>query len=164
MEFVTNSYEHGEDLIHWLRQAGFNGRMSERKSNYIVYIKEADQISDLLAFMGASTSVLKFEDIRVVKEIRNNVNRIVNCETANLSKTLEASFKHIEDIELIEQTLGLENIPINLQEIARVRREYPEASLQELGQYANPPVGKSGVHHRLKKISEIARKLRGDVG
>ena len=164
LEFVTRSSDHGEDLIHWLESVGFNPRLSQRKGNYLVYVKEADQISDLLAYMGASNSVLKFEDIRVVKDIRNNVNRIVNCETANLSKTLEASFKHLEDIEYIEQTLGLDNLPINLQEIAKIRREYPEASLQELGSYAQPPVGKSGVNHRLKKISEIARKLRGDVG
>jgi hypothetical protein len=127
----------------------------------VLYIKEGEQIVDILNIIGAHQALLKLEDIRVLKEVRNNINRLVNCETANLEKTIEASMRQIESIELIKKKLGLSRLPDNLREIAELRLEYPEASLKEIGELASPPVGKSGVNHRFRKIEEIAEELKG---
>ena len=122
--------------------------------------KEGETISKILAFMGASSSVLKFEEIRVVRDMRNNVNRIVNCETANLNKTINASLKQIEDIKFIKDKNKFKNLPKNLQELAELRLKNPEASLAELGNMLDIKTSKSGVNHRMKAISEIANELR----
>ncbi len=110
--------------------------------------------------MGAHQALLKFEDIRVFKDVRNNINRLVNCETANLGKTIDASLRQVENIEYIDSKIGIKKLPENLQEIALLRLEYREASLKELGTKLNPPVGKSGVNHRFRRIEEIAEELR----
>jgi hypothetical protein len=102
---------------------------------------------------------MNLENIRILKEMRNSVNRKVNCETANISKTVSAAVKQVEDIERIRDTIGFDALPVSLREIARVRLEYPEAPLKELGTYLDPPVGKSGVNHRLRRLSEIAERL-----
>lgn len=162
LEFVTSSKSHGEDLAQLINTFGLNSKIVLRKENYIVYIKESEQIVDLLNIIGAHQALLKLEDIRVLKDVRNNINRIVNCETANLSKTIEASMRQIENIKLIEETIGLGKLPDNLREIAELRLEYRDSSLKELGMLLDPPVGKSGVNHRLRKIEELADELRGE--
>ncbi|SDW59871.1 DNA-binding protein WhiA [Tepidimicrobium xylanilyticum] len=160
LEFVTNSMEHAKDLSNIINSFNLDSKIVARKGNYVVYLKEGQQIVDILNIMGAHQALLKFEDIRVFKDVRNNVNRLVNCETANLGKTIEASLRQVESIEFIDRTIGIEKLPSSLQEIARLRLQYKEASLKELGAMLNPPVGKSGVNHRLRKIDEIAEELR----
>ena len=117
-------------------------------------------IVDLLNVMGAHLSLMTLENLRVEKEVRNSINRQVNCEAANITKTVNAASKQIEDIHLLQNHYGLSNLPDSLREMAEIRLEHPESSLQELGGYLNPPVGKSGVNHRLRKLSELAEKLK----
>ncbi len=131
-----------------------------RKHSYVVYIKEGDQIADILNVMEASNSLMAFENIRIVKEMRGNVNRQVNCETANISKTVSAAVKQTDDILYIRDTIGLDKLPKQLREMAEARLERPDATLKELGEDLDPPVGKSGVNHRLRKLCEIAADLR----
>ena len=131
-----------------------------RKKNHIVYIKEGAQIVDMLNVMEAHVALMNFENIRIVKEMRNSVNRQVNCETANLNKTVSAAVKQIEDIQFIKATIGFDQLPESLTEIAKLRLEQPSATLKELGQMLTPSVGKSGVNHRLRKLSLIAEELR----
>lgn len=159
IEFVTNNSEHAEDLSQIINSFHLNSKIVVRKENYVVYLKEAEQIVDLLNIIGAHQSLLKLEDIRVLKDVRNNINRIVNCETANLSKTIDASMRQIENIEMIKTHMGLNKLPHSLREIAEIRIENPDASLKEIGSLLNPPIGKSGVNHRFKKIEEIADEL-----
>ncbi|NLK43303.1 MAG: DNA-binding protein WhiA [Tissierellia bacterium] len=162
LEFVTSSEVHAKDLSDLINTFGLNSKIVLRKDNYVVYIKEGEQIVDLLNIIGAHQALLKLEDIRVLKNVRNNINRLVNCETANLSKTIDASMKQIENIKLIEETIGMDKLPQSLREIAELRLQYREASLKELGSMLNPPVSKSGVNHRFRKIEKIAEDLRGD--
>lgn len=131
-----------------------------RKKYYVVYLKEGGAISDLLNIMEAHISLMEFENQRIVKEMRNSINRRVNCEAANITKTVTASSKQIEDIMLIRDNYGFNNLQDSLREIAEVRLDYPDATLKELGQYLNPPVGKSGVNHRLRKLGELADRIR----
>ena len=128
--------------------------------NNTIYIKEGEEISKFLAFIGAQKAVLKYEEIRVMREIRNNVNRQVNCETANLNKTISASVMQIEAINYLKKVKKYEELPTGLQEIAELRLEYPEMSLKDLGSLLEKPLGKSGVNHRLKKIIEIADEAK----
>lgn len=160
LEFVTNSEEHSENLCELINSFGLNAKIVLRKENYIVYLKEGEQIVDLLNIIQAHNALLKLEDIRILKEMRNNINRIVNCETANLAKTINASVRQINNIEYIDSVLGINNLPENLIDIANLRRENRDASLKELGDMLSPPVGKSGVNHRLRKLDEIADDLR----
>lgn len=161
LEMISHDKTHGEDIIKWLRRAGFSVKGVYRKDDYIIYLKEAEKISDLLAFMGANRSVLEFESTRVVKDVRNNVNRLVNCETANLSKTVNAAARQRRDLELIERTVGFSTLDEELLPVARARMKHPEASLAEIGEMLEPKMSRSGVNHRLKKIHELAEKLRG---
>ncbi|NLY44949.1 MAG: DNA-binding protein WhiA [Tissierella sp.] len=161
LEFVTNNQEHGLDLSDIINSFGLNSKIVLRKENYVVYLKEGEQIVDLLNVMGAHQALLKFEDIRVLKDVRNNINRLVNCETANLSKTIDASMRQIEQIERIKKFMGLEKLPPKLRDIAEVRLSNPDATLKEIGEMLDPPVGKSGVNHRFRKIEEIAEDLKG---
>ena len=126
----------------------------------MVYIKEGSQIVDILNVMEAPVSLMELENIRIVKEMRGSVNRQVNCETANINKTVSAAVKQIEDIRFIQSVAGLSGLPESLQEMARIRLERPEATLKELGEALEPPVGKSGVNHRLRKLSLVAEELR----
>lgn len=162
LEFVTSNEEHSNDLTNVINSFGLNAKVVVRKENYVVYIKEGEQIVDLLNIIGAHQALLKLEDIRVLKNVRNNINRIVNCETANLGKTIDASLKQIENIRYIEKTIGLNKLPDNLREIAELRLEFDDASLKELGMMINPPVGKSGVNHRFRKIEQLVDEMRGD--
>ncbi len=166
LELVTSSEEHSEDLKNLINEFDLGAKIVQRKNSYVVYLKEGDQIVDLLNIIGAHNALLNLENIRIVKQVRNNVNRIVNCETANLSKIVNASVRQNENIEYIERTHGFKILPDGLREIAELRLEFKEASLKELGQMLTPPVGKSGVNHRLRKIDKIAEKIKqkeGDV-
>ena len=138
----------------------FDARIVQRKKYYVVYIKEGEQIVDLLNIMKAHRALLNLENVRILKEMRNSINRQVNCETANLNRTVSAAVKQVEDINYIKNTVGLDILSEGLMEIALLRAENTEVSLKELGQMLTPPVGKSGVNHRLRKISEIADDLR----
>jgi len=160
LEFVTGSSQHAEDLKALINGFGLNSKIVERKGNCVVYVKEGEHIVDLLNIMGAYNALLKFENTRIYKDMRNNVNRIVNCETANLTKTINASVKQIENIEYIRDTIGLNSLPPNLREIAELRLNYPDASLKELGQMLTPTLGKSGINHRLRRIEELAESIR----
>ncbi len=159
-EFVCDYEVFSEQLKDIINSFGLDSKVIKRKEQYVVYIKEGEQITDLLNVMEAHVSLMDMENVRILKDMRNNVNRKVNCETANLKKTIAASVKHVEDIVFIKDNYGLEYLPKNLEEMARARLEYPEASLKELGEMMDPKVGKSGVNHRLRKISIIAEGLR----
>ncbi len=160
LEFVTHNIEYAEDLSNLINEYGLASKVIQRKSSHIVYIKEGEQIVDLLNIIGAHNSLLELENVRIMKEMRNNVNRLVNCETANLSKTVNAAVRQVESIKLIEKELGLGRLPKNLRDVAELRLKYPDESLKELGEMLNPPVGKSGVNHRLRKIEKIAEELK----
>ncbi|SHH17927.1 DNA-binding protein WhiA [Tepidibacter thalassicus] len=165
IEFVTNNEEFSVSLKELINSLSFNSKIVVRKNNYVIYLKESEQISDLLNIIGAHKALLHLENVKIVKEMRNNVNRIVNCETANLSKTVNAAIRQIKNIEYIKNTVGLDALPRNLKEIAHLRIEYEDLSLKELGEMLNPPIGKSGVNHRLRKIEKIAEDLKkGRVG
>ena len=135
-------------------------KIVRRKKYFVVYIKEGSAICDILNIMGAHVSLMDFENHRIVKEVRNSVNRKVNCETANITKTVNAAAAQVRDIELIRETCGLGKLPETLRDIAELRLKYQEATLQELGELLTPPVGKSGVNHRLRKLSLIAESIR----
>ena len=159
-EIVCSTMEKAQFLQGILVHFSFDARIVQRKKYYVVYIKEGEQIVDLLNVMMAHRALLELENLRVLKEVRNSVNRQVNCETANLNRTVSAAVKQIEDINYIKETIGLDSLSESLMEIAVLRAENTEVSLKELGQMLSPPVGKSGVNHRLRKISEIADELR----
>jgi cell division protein WhiA len=160
LEFVTHNSDYAEELSKLVNSFGLGSKVIQRKGSYVVYIKEGEQIIDLLNIIGAHSSLLELENVRIMKEMRNNVNRLVNCETANLSKTVNAAIRQVESIKLIQNEIGLQRLPKNLREIAELRLIYPDESLKELGDLLNPPVGKSGVNHRLRKIEKIADELR----
>ena len=140
-----------------LKSLDINCKKLEQKNKYSIYLKDAEEISKLLALLGANNSVLKFEDIRVQKEMRGKVNRIVNCQTANLNKTLNASVEQIEAIRKLKSKNKFNLLDENLKEIASLRLENPDMPLVELGKLLKKPVGKSGVNYRLKKIIELAK-------
>lgn len=160
LEFVTHRQGYAKSLCELLNYFEIHAKIIERKNNYVVYLKEGEHIVNLLNIMGAHSSLLEFENIRAYKDMRNNINRIVNCETANLTKTINASMRQIDNIEYIKKTLGYDKLPQSLKEIAELRLNYPDASLKELGQMLDPPIGKSGVNHRLRKLDKLADDLR----
>lgn len=160
LEFVTHNQDYAEELSKLINTFGLSSKVIQRKGSYIIYIKEGEQIIDLLNIIGAHSSLLELENVRIMKEMRNNVNRLVNCETANLSKTVNAAVRQVESIKLIQEEIGLQRLPKNLRDIAELRLTYPDESLKELGELLEPPVGKSGVNHRLRKIEKIAEELR----
>ena len=159
-EIVCRTKEQAEQLRDIINSFAMDAKIVERKKYQVVYLKEGAQIVDILNIMEAHVALMNLENVRILKEMRNSVNRKVNCETANISKTVNAAVQQLRDIEYIKETAGLSSLPDNLREMALLRLEYPDAPLKELGTYLNPPVGKSGVNHRLRKISEIAEGLR----
>jgi len=159
-EIVCSSKEKAVQLQKLLLQYEIDARIVLRKRYYVVYVKEGSQIVELLGLMGAHVSLMQLENVRIVKEMRNSVNRKVNCETANLNKTVSAAVRQAEDIRYIESHMGLHELTDGLEETARLRMEHPDASLKELGEMSSPKVGKSGINHRLRKLSLIAEKLR----
>ncbi len=160
MEFVCDKEPQALQLQEVIRSFGIDAKIVLRKRYFVVYLKEGSAIVDLLGVMEAHISLMNFENLRILKEMRNSINRRVNCETANITKTVTAASKQIEDIMLIRDRYGFQNLPDNLREMAELRLEYQEATLKELGEYLEPPVGKSGVNHRLRKLSELAERLR----
>lgn len=158
-EIVCNTIEQARQLQTVISSFEIDARIVARKKNQVVYVKEGAHIVDLLNIMEAHVSLMNLENVRILKEMRNFVNRQVNCETANISKSVNAAVRQIEDICYIRDRMGFESLPDHLKEIALLRLEYPDVPLKELGTYLNPPVGKSGVSHRLRRISEIAEKM-----
>lgn len=161
LEIFNLDQDHNHVLCQLMNRYSLRAKELQRRNGYIVYMKEANRIGDFLRLIGATKALFKFEDARIVRDMRNSVNRIVNCETANLNKTISASVRQVENIKFIEKTVGLDYLPEKLQEIAKVRLEHPEVTLQELGKLIpSGELSKSGVNHRLKKIEEIARSLQ----
>lgn len=160
LEFVCTNEKKAKQLQEMIQSFDIEAKIILRKKYYVVYMKEGKAIVDLLNVMEAHIALMNLENLRIIKEVRNTVNRRVNCEAANISKTVNAASRQIEDILLLKERYGLENLPENLRQMAQVRLEYPEAPLKELGELLEPNVGKSGVNHRLRKLSEMADKLR----
>lgn len=159
-EIVCSSDQKAQQLIGQLAFFEIEGKSIHRKGHVVVYIKEGSQIVDALNVMEAHAALMELENVRILKEVRNRVNRNVNCETANINKTVNAAVKQIEDIEYIQSTIGLGELTPALAQMARLRVQYPEAPLKDLGKMLDPPVGKSGVNHRLRKLSEIAEDIK----
>lgn len=159
-EIVCRTPEQAARLQELMKEFETEPKIVERKNHYVVYLKEGTQIVDMLNVMEAYVSLMNLENVRILKEMRNSVNRKVNCETANIGKTVTAAVKQIADIELIRDTEGLDSLPMPLREIAQIRLEHPEAPLKDLGQFMDPPVGKSGINHRLRKLAAIAENIR----
>ena len=162
LEFVSSKEQHIETINELLKHFDLIGKIIERKGHYVLYLKEGEQIVDLLNIMGAHHALLALENIRILKQMRNNVNRIVNCETANLSKTVRASMRQVEMINFIDKRIGIQHLPESLRAIAVARLKFPEASLKELGELMNPQIGKSGINHRFRKLEQIENKLKKD--
>lgn len=164
LEFVGTDLYYIESLKELISFFDIGMKIVERKGYYVLYLKEGELIVDLLNVMGAHVALMDFENVRILKDMRNNLNRIVNCETANLGKIIAASVKQIEDINYIMKNSDFSKLPDSLIEVAKLRVEYPDASLKELSQMMDPPVGKSGVNHRLKKLGIMADELRREKG
>lgn len=153
-----------EQIRELMSSFSMDAKIVQRKKSYVVYLKEGSQIVDILNIMEAHVSLMELENVRILKEMRNTVNRKVNCETANLNKTVSAAVKQLEDITYLRDTIGLEKLSEGLEEVALARLSHPDASLKELGALLSPPVGKSGVNHRLRKLGDLAEKVRKEQG
>ncbi|QCJ44059.1 DNA-binding protein WhiA [Bacillus sp. S3] len=161
LEIASLYKEHNDSLCELMNTFGLNSKTLERKKGFITYLKEAEKITEFLNIVGAHNALLRFEDVRIVRDMRNSVNRLVNCETANLNKTIGASIRQVENIRFIDATVGLQILPDKLREIAELRIQYPDVTLKELGEMVSGGnISKSGINHRLRKIDEIAEKLR----
>ena len=160
MEFVCPTREKAEQVQSVIHGFETPAKIVARKKYQVVYVKEGSGIVDLLNVMEAHVSLMNLENLRILKEMRNSINRRVNCETANISKTVNAATRQIGDIEFLRDHYGFSRLPANLREMAEVRLENPDAPLKDLGQLLDPPVGKSGVNHRLRKLSELAESVR----
>lgn len=144
-----------------MNQYDLNAKLLERKKGFISYLKEAEKISDFLSLIGGYQALLKFEDVRIIRDMRNSVNRLVNCETANLNKTVSAAMKQVESIQLIDKEIGIDNLPDRLREVARLRIDNQDVSIKELGEMVSTgKISKSGINHRLRKLNEMAEKIR----
>lgn len=159
-EIACRTAEQAGQLRKLMQGFGFDAKTVVRRHHFVVYLKEGEQIVDVLSVMGAYVSLMDLENVRILREMRGAVNRKVNCETANINKTVSAAVAQIADIHAIEETIGLEALPAPLYEMAQARLSYPEATLAELGAAMDPPVGKSGVNHRLRRIAEVAQRER----
>lgn len=161
LEIYSLYKEDNEGICQMMNYFDLNAKTAERRNGYITYLKEAEKISEFLVLIGATNAMLKFEDIRIVRDMRNNVNRLVNCDTANMNKTIDAATKQINNIELIKKEYGLDNLPPKLKEVAEMRLNYPEMSLKELGEHLpSGAISKSGINHRIRKLNELAEKIR----
>ena len=160
LEIYSLYEDHNQTICEMMNRYSLNARTAKRRSGYITYLKEAEKIADFLSLIGATSSMLKFEDIRIMRDMRNSVNRIVNCENANFNKVADAANRQIESIKYLDKKIGLNNLPVKLQEIAIARMAHPEVSLKELGELVpGGTISKSGVNHRLRKIMEQAEKM-----
>ncbi|ETA74743.1 DNA-binding protein WhiA [Ligilactobacillus equi] len=163
LEIYSLYEDHNDTICQMMNNYGLNARKAARRSGYITYLKEAEKIADFLSLIGATNAMLKLEDVRIVRDMRNSVNRIVNCETANMNKIADAAKRQIDNIVYIDENIGLEKLPEKLQAVAKARISHPEVSLKELGNFVEGgPISKSGVNHRLRKLNEYAQKLRED--
>lgn len=163
LEFTCRDEAQAGQLVGVLTGFGIDAHSLNRKGIPGVYIKEGESIVDLLGIMGAHISLMNLENARILREISNDINRKVNCETANIAKTVGAAERQREDIEYIRDNYGLDKLPEKLRQMAEIRLNNPEATLAELGELLVPPVGKSGVNHRLRSLSEMADSLRGSI-
>ncbi len=160
LEFVCDTKSQADQLVGQLSDLELDARITERKRRYVVYMKEGSSIVDLLGLCEAHVSLMQMENERIVREVRGDVNRRVNCEAANITKTVNASTRQIEDIEYLRDNGILDDLPGNLKEMALIRLENPDATLPELGKLFDPPLGKSGVNHRLRRLGELADRHR----
>lgn len=165
LEIASLYEDHARVLTELMNGYELNAKYIERKRGYITYLKGAEKIAEFLSLIGGYQALLKFEDVRIVRDMRNSVNRLVNCETANLNKTVSAAMRQVVNIQLIDDEIGIGELPERLQEIARLRVEHQEVSLKELGEMLSTgPISKSGVNHRLRKLDAIAEKIKsGEV-
>ena len=161
LEFVCDSGDEADLIVSALAAYDIRAKIVPRKKYQVVYIKESEDISTLLNVIGAHLSLMELENLRILKDMRNSINRKVNCEAANITKTVNAAAKQVEDIEYIREHYGLDNLPDGLRQMAALRLEFPDATLKELGERLSPKVGKSGVNHRLRKLCGLAEKMRG---
>lgn len=159
-EIVTDGMKQAETLIEILEDFEIDAKIIDRKRYHVVYVKDSEHIVDILNIIEAHVALMNLENVRILKDMRNSVNRRVNCEAANIGKTIAAAGKQIEDIEFISRTIGFEKLSQELAMTADLRLQYPEASLKELGEMHDKPLGRSGVNHRLQRLSEMAEKLR----
>ncbi|EDO0725501.1 TPA: DNA-binding protein WhiA [Listeria monocytogenes] len=161
LEIFSVYEEHNEAICALMNQFDLNARTLERKNGFITYLKEAEKIAEFLSIIGATSALLHFEDVRIMRDMRNSVNRLVNCETANLNKTINAAVRQIDNIKYIQSTVGLEALPERLREIAALRIANEDVTLKELGEMLTTgQVSKSGINHRLRKLDQIAERLR----
>ncbi len=160
LEIASIYEEHCKALSQLANKFDLNARCIERKKGFVLYIKEGEKIIEFLSIIGAHQALLRFEDVRIMKDMRNSVNRIVNCETANLNKTIGAAVRQIENIRLLQREVGLDSLPEKLREVAEIRLQHPDLNLKEVGDMLKGSVSKSGVNHRLRKIDELAEKQR----
>lgn len=161
-EIICRTRQTVDMLQRMMERFGIRAKITERKNRQVLYLKDSTGIVDILNVIGAHQSLMELENIRIIKNMRNCANRQYNCDSANINKMVHAATRQLEDIHLIEKYMGFENLSPTLQEMARVRLEHPDVSLQELGTCLDPPVGKSGVNHRLRKLGEIAANLRAE--
>ena len=162
LEMVTGNEDFARSIIKVMHTFSMKAKLTDRKNDYIVYLKDGESITNFLRVIGAHNSMMELENARVLKEMRNNVNRRVNCETANLGKVVKAAVRQVNCIKFIDEHMGLSELPEALQQTALLRLEYPEASLNELVEYSGG-IGKSGINHRLKKLQEMAIGLGMEV-
>ncbi|HEY8497002.1 MAG TPA: DNA-binding protein WhiA [Limnochordales bacterium] len=160
LEVALDTDRQAEDLREVLAQYGVRTGLVRRKGKPVVYLKDADDIAEVLRLSGGHGSLLAFEDFRVLKEMRNQINRLVNAEAANVEKAVTAALRQLEDIRLIEDRIGLSGLPPSLAQVARLRLEHPDASLADLGQLVHPPISKSAVNHRMRRLAALAAQLR----
>lgn len=161
LEIASMYEEHCQSLVDLANEFDLNARCIERKKGFIFYLKEGEKIIELLNIIGAHQALFKFEDVRIMRDMRNSVNRIVNCETANLNKTIGAAVRQIDNIRFLQKEIGLESLPEKLREVAEIRLAHPEINLKEVGEMLKGTVSKSGVNHRLRKLDIMAEKIRG---
>jgi DNA-binding protein WhiA len=161
LEIFSLYKEHNDSLCELMNTFDLNSKTLERKKGFITYLKEAEKITEFLNIVGAHQALLRFEDVRIVRDMRNSVNRLVNCETANLNKTIGAALRQVENIRFIDNKIGLDALPEKLREIAKLRVEYQDVTLKELGEMVSSgTISKSGINHRLRKLDQIADQLR----
>lgn len=161
LEIYSLYEEHNEMIAQMMNKFGLNAQTTARRSGFIVYLKEAEKIADFMSLIGGTNSMLQFENVRIVRDMRNSVNRLVNCENANMNKIANASTRQIENIRLIDERVGIQTLPDKLREIAETRLAHQEVSLKELGELVpGGPISKSGVNHRLRKLNAYADELR----
>lgn len=160
LELALKNQEGAGEVMETLALFGLNPNCRKHRDRYDIYLKEADQVVEFLRIIGANQGVLQFENCRVFKEMRNQVNRLVNCETANLDKSVKAGLKQVAVIKEIDSMAGLSILRPSLRELALLRLSYPEASLTELGKLLSPSLSKSGVNHRFREIYQVAKQLR----